>query len=565
MLELIINLLKDKNKKTWVSIVKRRIEMVSFIKETYPDYELNESLFLIVNSTVPKIAPCGCKCKFQNGEYTKYCSKPTKPNKDKTNNYCIKCNEAWCNSKKIKTKENCLLKHNVEYHFQREDVKNKSKQTNLEKYGVSHNSQSSIVLCKRKQTFLKNLGVENPFLNEHIVNQIKKTNIERYGFENYGSTVECINSRKSTMLERYGVEHAAHSNIIKSKTFSTKSVSRYNKILSLIKNTNYTELFELDDILYSNNTSMLPFYCNEHGLFYSSYKYSIHCDICHPISVSSIQHEIQDHISSYGISYISNDRNVIFGKEIDIFIPSLKIGIEVNGMYWHKSDIRDSKYHQNKVLKCKEHGIKLIHIFEDEWNNKRDLVCERIKSVLGISKRIYARKCTVNEIQKSTANSFIDEYHIQGIASAFINIGLYYKNDLVAVMTFGKSRFDKKYEYELIRYCSNGTIVGGASKLLKYFERNYNPKSLMTYADMNWSNGNLYEKLGFDYVSTTTPGYFYYDPKSKVRISRQRCQKHKLVKNGHDPSLTETEICCGILGYYKIYDSGNLKFNKYYI
>jgi hypothetical protein len=146
-------------------------------------------------------------------------------------------------------------------------------------------------------------------------------------------------------------------------------------------------------------------------------------------------------------------------------------------------------------------------------------------------------------------------------------MGLYYNNILVSIMTFGKPRFNKKVEYELIRFCTkkNLTVQGGGSKLLKAFEKTYKPKSLLSYANRRWSTGNFYIKVGFNFIENTKPNYFYFLPNEKILYSRNKFQKHKL-KNLLDYYIeekTETENMYNN-NYRKIYDSGNKVFIKEY-
>jgi hypothetical protein len=174
------------------------------------------------------------------------------------------------------------------------------------------------------------------------------------------------------------------------------------------------------------------------------------------------------------------------------------------GDYWHSEKYKPSEYHLNKTLECEKIGYKLIHIFEYEWLNKQDIIKNKLNFYLNSYKEcIYARKCMVKEISVSDKNKFLNKYHIQGEDKSKIKLGLFYQDELVAVMTFGKPRFNKNYEYELIRYATSKHVIGGAGKLLKYFERNYKPKSIITYADRRFSQGNMYSKLGFtlDHIS----------------------------------------------------------------
>lgn len=278
------------------------------------------------------------------------------------------------------------------------------------------------------------------------------------------------------------------------------------------------------------------------------------CPICNPIITSKGERQLADWLSNY-VRIESNSR-ILYGKEIDIYIPEFKLGIEYNGEYWHSK--KDKDYHLTKTIKAKELGITLIHVFEHEWLQKQEIVKSRLLSMLSNSYKLGARNCTIKEVP--FPKEFLNENHIQGAGNnSKYNIALFYKELLVAVMTFSKPRFNNNYEYELIRYCSltGINVVGGASKLLKYFIKTYNPKSIISYSDKRWSTGNLYKQLGFKYLQTSSPNYFYY--KGNEVITRYKAQKHrldKLVPDHYDKSLTETEIMTNA-GYLKVYDCGN--------
>ena len=136
----------------------------------------------------------------------------------------------------------------------------------------------------------------------------------------------------------------------------------------------------------------------------------------------------------------------------------------------------------------RNNGYKLIHIFEHEWINKQTIIKSKLKALFNVEQeRIYARKCIIKEISNKEKNEFLNQFHIQGEDKSKVKLGLFYEEELVAVITFGKPRFNKNYEYELIRYATSKHVIGGATKLLKYFERNYKPKSIITYADRRFS------------------------------------------------------------------------------
>jgi hypothetical protein len=263
---------------------------------------------------------------------------------------------------------------------------------------------------------------------------------------------------------------------------------------------------------------------------------------------------------------IEHDRTLLQGKELDLILPDLGLCFEYNGSYWHSEHKVSETYHLDKTTAVEQIDYQLIHINEYAWINKRQIVESRIRSLLGLTTKIPARKCVVQKIKYP--KQFLDANHLQGRGvPTGINYGLYYENQLVATMTFSKSRYRKEYQYELIRYCSvlNTTIIGGASKLLRAFEREFNPTSIVSYANRDYSQGNIYQQLGFVCIDITKPGYTYNKRGEELQLSRFKFQKAKLqsILPNYDPQLTELENMHNH-NYYRVYDSGNLVYAKQY-
>ena len=262
-----------------------------------------------------------------------------------------------------------------------------------------------------------------------------------------------------------------------------------------------------------------------------------------------------------------HDRGLLRGFELDVYIPSKGIAFEYDGLYWHSEAKKDDQlYHVKKTLACKEKGVRLIHVFEDEWVNKNEICKSRISSVLGLdNKRIYARKCIVKEIQANEANKFISENHIQGISYGKYNYGLFNDGELVSVMTFCGLRRNlggKKEEgcYELLRFCNklNTTVIGGAGKLFNRFIKDISPQKVISYADKRWSCGDLYYKLGFEYIHDSKPNYFYLV--NGERRNRFNFRKDVLVREYGCPNEMSEKEFCRMNGWYRIYDCGSMKF-----
>jgi len=307
------------------------------------------------------------------------------------------------------------------------------------------------------------------------------------------------------------------------------------------------------------------------------------CDKCNPkpIVKHKSQNEVMSIVAEGTNQCIQDDRTIIKPLELDIIDVKNNFAIEYDGLlshsygksklHWYNTNINEENpdYHLNKTELCEEKGIQLYHIFENEWldENKKEIWISMIRDKQGLNKKVGARKCTIKEVSTKDAREFINNNHMQGYINAKIKIGLYYRNVLMSIMTFSKPRFNDKVEYELIRFCTKQgyTVQGGGSKLLKYFEKTYKPKSLISYANRRWSNGNFYVKSGFNFVNCTKPNYFYFKINENILYSRNKFQKHKLkdLLESFDNTMTEKENMYNN-EYRRIYDCGNKVFIKEY-
>jgi hypothetical protein len=343
-----------------------------------------------------------------------------------------------------------------------------------------------------------------------------------------------------------------------SRIFDTKSFITKTKLI-------HGNKYNYDKVDYVDSTTPVTILCPEHGEFNiraDSHRSGHGCRGCSN-SISNIEKEVVSFIDSLNINFIENDRTLLDGKELDIYIPSKNIAIEFNGLYWHSDLFIDKHYHLNKTNNCEKLGIQLIHIFEDEWLYKQDIVKSRLRNILGLTtSKIYGRKCDIKEVTTKDKGEFLNDNHIQGTIGSKINLGLYYKDELISLMTFGKRPMLNNCEYELIRFCNklDTSVIGGASKLLKYFIRNYNPNEIISYADRRWSNGGMYEKLGFDKLKLNQPSFFIIE--GKLRKSRFKYQKHKLNDLGFDVDKDKSALeNLSNNNINIIYDSGSLTYS----
>ena len=270
-----------------------------------------------------------------------------------------------------------------------------------------------------------------------------------------------------------------------------------------------------------------------------------HC--ANECKISKFELEVQTFLDSLNIKYKTNDRKILNGKELDIYIPEKQLAFELNGLRWHSDLFISDTSHLCKTETCENQGIQLIHIFEDEWLYKRSIVESRIKQILKLTKfKIPARKCYIRVLEKSEERSFFENNNLQGYSDSEICYGLFYresnnKDYLVSAMSFRKN---SDLNWELLRFCNLKTfhIIGGASKLFKHFIKKLEPKIVVSYADRRWSirNNTFYKQLCFEFDSFTNPNYFYVD---------------------YDKRIDNFPLCNHeTLEYPRIYDCGNIKY-----
>jgi len=264
----------------------------------------------------------------------------------------------------------------------------------------------------------------------------------------------------------------------------------------------------------------------------------------------------------YDKEILENNREILkSGREIDIFIPDLKLGIEYHGLYWHVETVRGRKFHYEKYKEAKDIGIYLLQIYSNEWEDKRAILESKFLNLIGKSKRIGARETKIVEIDKHSKDEFLTKNHLQGSDASKYWYGLIYNGELVSCMTFGESRFNCRFDYELMRFCnlSGLVVVGGAGKLLSVFRKDHSG-SIVSYADKRYSNGNLYRRLGFTLDGESNPSFTYVKISNGQIYNRMKFQKQYLKDMPYySDDLTEYEIM-QLNGYDRIWDAGQFRF-----
>lgn len=481
-----------------------------------------------------------------------------------------------------KQRQGWLEKYGVENVMALPEFQERTKQTNLAKYGVEHHSQNDEIktktiashkarsveerqasLEKTRETNRKKFGTDHHMKNATQQDKVKTTNIERYGAPFPLQNSDCLSKMKETCKSQ-------DRDTIQSKARDTM-MSRYGVSAPSRMHISPEVLAVLDDrdrLLEAIDGKTLDTIADELGLStftivkYAK-KYKINDTIKSP-SNSAFELGVAALLDSMNVKYVMNTRNIIAPKELDFYLPDHNLAIECGGLYWHSelSAGRTKFYHRDKYLACKTLGIDLLTIFSDEWDHHQTIVENIIRNKIQPTSRLMARSCKVVECTLSEAKEFINSYHIQQYSPSTVRIGLQHDGELVAIMTFAKSRFSGKKNangaatWEIVRYCASHNVTGGAQRLLSHFKKMYSSVNIVSYSDNRWFTGKMYETLGFTPVADTI-GYSYTN--YKHRFNRMNFQKHKLVSEGYDPSLTEWEIMQS-RKFDRIWDCGQIRW-----
>lgn len=537
----------------------------------------------------------------------KNCGKTFLSKKSSKQHCSSECFSEWRNRPEIKAetvsrrKKACMEKYGVENAAKSADVKDRTKQTCIEKYGsVSPTGnvdvrQRQLKTCmenygennpgkikkfqdKMRSTMMSKFGVQHALQSEVLKENTKRTSMKKYGVDNPAKNIDVKNKMAKTNMMRYGVPYVMDAYSIKYKSLIASRKIHFANLIVRLEGMNISPIFSEEEYIGGLYDKKYPFKCKKCGTEFTDQISSGNvprCTTCYPINDTSLlEKEVGDFLLSIGCSDVEkHNREILGGLELDFFIPSKKIAIEVNGNYWHSeiSGCKYKNYHLNKTEKCEARGIHLIHIFEDEWIFNREIIKNKLSYILSSSdiKTIYARKCSIREIDVTTSNRFLNNYHLQGSDKSSVRLGAFFGDDLVSVATFGKRRIalggkNIEGDYELYRFCSTGRVVGILSKLISFFIKEYRPAKITTYADRRMSTKSKcgYSQCGFSFVKMTAPNYWYiHEKNSHRREYRFNYRKDQLDKKLElfDPSKTEWENM-KLNGYDRIWDCGHLKY-----
>lgn len=350
------------------------------------------------------------------------------------------------------------------------------------------------------------------------------------------------------------------------KSISVKNRKTLNDFIPLF-NEIHNFKYDYSKAQYLGNHEKIEIICPQHGIFWQT----VHdhadghgCPKC-GVLISKGEDEIYCFLKQFykQEDILRNDRKILDGKEIDILIPSERIGIEYNGVEWHSEKYGKGKYyHLNKTLLGEKKGIRLLHIFEDDFLEKKEIIFEKLKNILKLNKNkvvIGGRKCSISIINYYDAKRFLNKFHIQGCAHSTLYYAAKYNEEVVAVMSFKKYKNDN---WELNRFATNFKyrLPGVAMKIFKHFLKENNVVSVKSFLDKTWlhTEDNLYIKMGFKKDGETPPDYTYL-------IGRKRYHKFNFRKEilhkkyGLPLTMTESEMCEKI-GVHRVYNCGLIKY-----
>lgn len=550
----ILKILSENKKAKAYSIIRKDSILLEWINKIIPQTtNLPEQIYCIINNTTP-ICEFNKK-KFFKDSWLGYHRCGT------TQCECWKKNqtEKVSNAKKAMTEE--------DWH----SVIEKRKITNLEKYGTEHAMQNSTIKEKAADHIIAKYGVNSTLLLPDVMEKTKQSLKSKFGVEHPSKSATIKKQAMDTCLEKYGHVVYPHSN--EGRPIVRQSLKdRYN--VASIAQLKFSQ--PIRDLLQDTELFQSEYF--ELGLTGLCEKYpELNYEMCRSkliregitdvYNFTKPESFVKDILDSNDIGYQFNTRKIIPPFEIDFYIPSKKLAIEICGLYWHREQLlNNTEYHVQKLEKCLKQGIQLLTIFSDHISQTPNIVSNRILSKLKLIPRTHhARKLKiVTDLPNKDLSDFLSKTHIQGSKLGKINLAaIDQDNNICAVMTFGPLRKSlgnaaQENNFEMYRFSTIGNIPGIASKLFSYFIKLQNPTKIISYSDRCWGEGNVYVTLGFQKSSITRPNYWY-TKDFLTKLHRYNFAKHKLIENGHDSSLTEFKIMEN-LGYSRIYDCGSIKY-----
>ena len=432
-----------------------------------------------------------------------------------------------------KSKDTMLQRYGTEYAMQSDQVREKSRQTCLERYGVEHAIECSEIRQRSLNAMIEKFGVPYALMvpeiaervsdkrkecAEQILEKAKKTWLDNLGVDNLSKSPQEVDKITQAFISEYGFKRAIQLPEFRHKMIDTM-IARYGVEY-------YTKSKQIDDITISNINKKFSERLYELG----------------------IQHEIEFYLSNniYDIRLL-DERTLI---EIDPTYTHNAIG-----NHWDSEGVAQG-YHLSETKLANQSGYRCIHIFD--WDDQ-----EKILNMLIPKKAIHARKCDIFILKQKVANDFLDEYDLQGkCRGQVLCLGLVYEGQLYQVMTFGRARYDKKFEVELLRLCTKPgyTVVGGASRLFKFAVNTYEIESVISYCDLSKFNGDIHEQMGMHLLRTSPPQEVWSRGVEKITANLLRQRGYDQLFGTSYGKGTSNELLMLQNGWLPVYDCGQAVF-----
>lgn len=428
----------------------------------------------------------------------------------------------------------------------------KRRKTMIERYGVAYPMQSEELRAKIESTNIERYGSTNPSKNSEIQDKIRKHHLSEEYKEAY----------RETSRNRYGTDFPAQSKEIQDKMKETCR-KRYGHDYAIQNESIKTKMAETVRKQYEGNPELKEKLKNSiHQSCLDKYGVDWPCQLSQCREASN--HSISNQNRQFGERLQNLGFDITYEKHIesysyDVCIESLKVVIELDPTYTHNSignhwnsQGKQYDYHLNKSIVAENNGYRCIHVFDwDDW--------DKIISILTTSRVLYARNCEITYIDNNVCSEFLDTYHIQNSCRGQIyRYGIYHDDDLICVMTFGKPRYSKKFDYELLRLCTvpGIKVVGGASKLFHRFMLDVHPKSIISYCDLSKFNGEVYSKMGFNLHHISSPAKIWSKGNKKINDNLLRQRGYDQLFGTTYGKGTSNEELMIQNGWLPVYDCG---------
>lgn len=431
----------------------------------------------------------------------------------------------------------------------------KRKQTMMERYGAPTTMQSKQLSRRMQQTLQERYGADNPMKCESIKQKVQATNMQRYGVKNPMSNPDIAKRSAQTRAENMDeiVQHIKEAWIRK---YGVDNVSKCPEIIDKITDTfmkryGVKRAIDVPEFRQKMIDTMIERYGVPWYVQSDEYRADDH------FRISKINELFGDALNQHGIKFETEYRLEFYNY--DFYIPECRTLVEIDptythnivGNHWNKDGVEKS-YHSLKSKVAHDYNLQCIHVFDwDDWN--------KVINILKFRKTIYARNCNIIKVFPDITDKFLEETHLQGTCKGQdVCLGLTYDDKLVMVMTFGKPRYNKNYAAEILRFSTlpGYRVVGGASKLFRYFIKTFEINSIISYCDLSKFTGNVYEQIGMKYIRSTSPQEIWSKGAEKITANLLRQRGYDQLFGTNYGKGTSNDSLMLKNGWLPVYDCG---------